>query len=219
MLLITNVYKVFFCLVSSIADFRRLYQIDNDFRHAFLAEFQTFKNWTKHKNDLYKYRGNLVGSLREGAFFARFFKQSRLGTNNFNRGIDVDLEITLAHIREKQQHCVQDLTDKPGFTNYAGKSEDCHFFSENLIKENDDFGVLLRKDGFLKPNNVKKIFFRDNTLSNHTTPLTTVKAVFAYLYKTSMANVNIYDMKEEITKATATFSGAMQVYNYLILCR
>ena len=210
-LLITN----FFSLVNPIADIRRLYKIDKDFRYVVLTEFQTYTNWTKNTNNLHKYRAGLVGSLHEGAFFARFFKHSHLGTNKFNRGLDVDLELTIAQIDERKKHCVQDLTEKPGFVHYAVNSKDCFIDDEHLCEGDNDYNELVR-DGFLKPNKVKQIYFRQNSLHNHT-GLSLIKVVLAYVYKTPMSNVNFHNIQMEITKATATFSMLMQVCKFLFI--
>lgn len=168
---------------------------------------------------MYINQAKLVGSLYEGGFFARFFKrqqqqqQQPIKKNSVddivNLAIDVDMELTIDEIPAEKQHCLRDVVKKPGFVTFDNSQRNC--LTSNNKHFNEEDIQLAIKDGLLKTNDVKRIVLDSNRLDEHDAPILVIKFIAAYIYQTHAENVRVYDIQEEITKATTTFSLTTKV--------
>lgn len=189
--------------------------IEQDFRQAILRTFHISTNFSRNTNDLYINQAKLVGSLYEGGFFARFFKrqQKQPTTKNsaddsVNRAIDVDLELTIDKLPPEKRHCLGDVAKKPGFVTFDYSLDKCSIKHKEFT---EDVQLEVLKDGKLKTNEVKRIVLDSNRLYEHDCPIRIIKFIFAYIYQTHAESVQVYDIHEEITKATTTFSLVTKV--------
>ena len=193
-------------------NFRRLYQIERDCREKVLQRFENIKDNTRKLNDLYERQAKLVGSLQEGGFVARCFKNKGSG-ENINKAMDIDLELIITTLSDKQRHCIQEIDQKPGFVKLNTNLTNCTFnrqlHYENYITIEEEEKVF--KGGFLRPYESKKVLLNGNVFEIHDEPLKIVQAVNAWVFKTKMEEVKILNAREEITKATVSFSMTVLV--------
>ena len=131
-------------------------------------------------------QAKLVGSIREGGFVARFLKNKELETgDSINKAIDIDLELIITTLGDKQGHCIQEIEQKSGFVKWNMNLKNCSFnrqlrYEHDLTIEDED---KVFKGGFLRPYKLKKVLVRGNVFEIHDEPLKVVQAINALVFK------------------------------------
>ena len=172
---------------------------------------------TRYHNDMYKYQATLVGSLNEGTFLARLFKSS--SNNKINREFDVDVELTIVHIKKNHKHCVRDIREKPGYVNikvvnvnqpygpvYNKSKHVSHVPCSNPIyteskQVNPEHIREATRNGFLNPRLVKKLILK--RYNDREIVYKYIERLIAYVTHAPLDIVYVYETRQEITKATA----------------
>jgi len=218
---ISNFYEFLFAVDNLIADFRLLYQIDEEVTNIVQNQYRKITKLNRRKSLGFH---KLSGSLAEGCFSPSYFSRDDRFEDNIQKSMDMDVEIPIFGLSKKYRDCVVVNMKKKGFAAILLKGDNCscdecfwyliHLHGLDLDTRSLR-NSLTDADGYLLPYKLKRLLAEKNNY-----PYNTGKSenyIFALMLQESVQNVKTKQRAFNITKATFRMSYNVFVNEKLAL--